>query len=379
MPHVLITPDDMEARLVLDAGERLDEYQALVHVARRGVRHGLLHEAIAAFPELEGPAEVVVARAVPPTPGTDACVETPLGNTAFALEPAYDAHGRAIFPELLVPTVALVGDVVAVKVPPVPGRHGRTVTGTPIGPEPAPIQDVELRAGLGTELAYDGLRVVATVDGNPCCVEGVVTVRPELKLGGDVDERHGDVRFGGNVTIAGDVAGEVEVLAAGDVTVLGDVMGARLASGGRVVVHGAVGKHATIIASADVVARAMANVTVRCGGTLAVREDLIVATVEGARHVIVGAAVEGGTVSASERLDARTVGGEGGTPTRLHVMPAAGRAPGAEAPHIRVRGVIHAGVEVRIARAVTRFTADQPAGVLREAAGEVALVPGGAA
>lgn len=289
MPHVQIRPDEMEARLALAPGERLNEYQALIWIARRGVRHGLLHEAIAGFPEREGPAEVLVAVAVAPSAGTDARVETPLGNTAFPLEPTYDDQGRATFPEWPLPAVARAGDVVAVKVPPVPGRPGRTVVGAPIGPAPPPVQDVALRAGLGAELVYDGLRVVATIDGNPSCVDGLVTVRPELKIPGDVDAAHGAVRFGGNVFIAGGVAGEVEILAAGDVTVLGDVSGGKIAAGGRVVVHGHVDGHATIIASADVVARGLADATVRLAGTLAVREDLVRTHVEGARRTIVGA------------------------------------------------------------------------------------------
>lgn len=290
MPHVLIRPDEMEARLVLEAGEWLSEYQALIWVARRGVRHGLLHEAIAGFPDLTGPAEVLVAQAVQPSRGVDAHVDTPLGNTAFPLEPSYDAKGRAHFPEWPIPAMARAGDVVAVKLPPVPGRPGRTVVGTPIGPPPEPPRDVALRAGLGTELVYDGLRVVATVDGNPACVDGVVTVRPELKIPGDIEDGHGDVRFGGNVFIAGSVSAAIEILAAGDVTVLGDVAGAQVAAGGRVVVHGTVSGHATIVASADVVARRMEHVTVRCAGTLVVREELVLTTVEGARRQIVGGA-----------------------------------------------------------------------------------------
>ncbi len=281
----------MEARLVLDAGEKLNEYQALIWVARRGVRHGLLHEAIAGFPELAGPADVLVAEAVQPSRGKDAFIDTPLGNTAFPLEPTYDADGRARFPEWSIPAMVRAGDVVAVRIPPVPGRPGRTVVGTPIGPVPPPTRDVELRAGLGTERVFDGLRVVATIDGNPCCVDGVVTVRPELKIPGDIAADHHDIRFGGNVLIAGNVTGAIEILAAGDVTVLGDVAGAKLAAGGRVVVHGVVSEQATIVASADVVARGMENVTVRCGGTLAVREDLIRTTVEGARRTIVGGVV----------------------------------------------------------------------------------------
>lgn len=296
MPHVLVRPDESEARLVLEPGERLNEYQALIWIARRGVRHGLLHEAIAGFPEREGPAEVLVAARIEPSAGTDARVDTPLGNTAFPLEPTYDEQGRATFPEWPLPAVARAGDVVAVKVPPVPGRPGRTVVGTPIGPVPPPVQDVALRAGLGTELVYDGLRVVASIDGNPCCVDGMVTVRPELKLPGDVTAGHEAVRFGGNVFIAGGVAGDAEILAAGDVTVLGDVSGGKIAAGGRVVVHGHVDGHATIIASADVVARSIADATVRCAGTLAVREDVVRTHVEGARKTIIGARAAAGSM-----------------------------------------------------------------------------------
>lgn len=373
MPEVRIDANDLAAYLVLGTGERLDGYEALIHVARAGVRHGLLHEALSAMGEREGPAEVLVARAVEPDPGADARIETPLGNGAFSYKPRYDRGGRAIFPELPLPGMARLGEIVAVKIPAVPPSAGRTVTGGPHGAPPKPVFDVALRAGLGTELALDGLRVVASCDGNPACTDGIVTVRPERKLSGALGPEDGDMRFGGNVFVAGDVRGAIELLAAGDVTVLGDIEGARVAAGGRVVVHGTIARQATVVAGTDVIARAVENAIVRCAGQLIVREDLVVATVEGATCVIVGAAVEGGSVSATEKVEAMTLGGASGVPTRLAVVAAGG--PAGATPHIYVRDLLHPGFEVRIARATHTFNRPQPAAVLREAAGAVAIAP----
>ena len=308
MPEVRIAPDDLTAHLVLAAGERLDGYQALIHAARAGVRHGLLHETLASIADHEGPATLLVACALEPDMGRDARIETPLGNGAFPYRPCADLNGRTHFPDLPLPSMVRIGDVVAVKIPFVTPIAGRTVTGAPYGPVPAPVQDVALRAGLGTELALDGLRVVASCDGNPSCTDGVVTVRPERRIAGELGPGDPDIRYGGNLFVAGDVRGDLELLAAGDVTVLGDVEGARLAAGGRVVVHGAITRQATVVAGTDVIAQAVENAIVRCAGQLIVREDLVVATVEGAAHVVVGGTIAGGTISSGSRVEAHVLG-----------------------------------------------------------------------
>jgi uncharacterized protein (DUF342 family) len=308
MPEVRIDADDLTAHLILKAGERLDDYEALIHVARTGVRHGLLHEALATIADQEGPATLLVACAVEPVMGRDARIETPFGNGAFPYRPRPDANGQAHFPDLPLPCMVRVGDVVAVKIPLVTPIAGRTVTGAPYGPAPAPVQDVVLRAGLGTELALDGLRVLASCDGNPSVTDGVVTVRPERHIAGELGSGETDIRYGGNLFVAGDVRGDLDLLAAGDVTVLGDVEGARVTAGGRVVVHGAITRQATVVAGTDVIARAVENATVRCVGQLIVREDLVVATVEGAALVVVGGAIAGGTISSNSRVEAHVLG-----------------------------------------------------------------------
>lgn len=321
MPELVISPDERQAEIVLAEGERMTSAQALVFLSKRGVRYGQQPTALAALQETVGPATLIVALADPGAPTVDARIETPIGNTAFAYEPALTPDGQLVFPEPPLPPVATPGDVVATKVAGVPGRVGRTVTGKPLGEEPAEPRDVALLAGKGAELAPDGTQVVAAIVGNPRCVAGVVETVPELKIEGDLTPAIGNVDFDGNVLVMGDIEIQLEVRASGDITVLGGVEGASLVAGRRIVVHGGVRNGATLDARDAVLVRFVEGSKVRAAARLIARGDVTHCQVEDVGELIAGGSVVGGQIHVRERLEAWTLGGPLQTATRIGVVP----------------------------------------------------------
>lgn len=321
MPELVISPDERQAEIVLAEGERMTSAQALVFLSKRGVRYGQQPTALAALQEAVGPATLVVALADPGEPTVDARIETPIGNTAFAYEPALTDDGQLRFPDPPLPPVAVPGEVVAAKVPGAVGRVGRTVTGKPLGePPPAP-RDVTLVAGKGTELAGDGRRVVAAIAGNPRCIDGIVETVPERKIEGDLTAAIGDVDFDGNVLVTGDIEIQRRIRATGDITILGGVEGAILQAGRRIVVHGGVRNEARLTATDAVLVRFIEGSTVRSARRVIARGDVTHCHLEDVGELIAGGSVVGGTVQLRERLEAWTLGGPLQTATRISVVP----------------------------------------------------------
>ena len=321
MAEVLISEDERQAALALAPGERLASAQALIVLARRGVRYGHLPQALAALPDLEGPLELVVAAAEPAVPPQDARIAMPLGDMARDVDVLPAPGGELAFAVPPVPIAVQAGEVVAEKVAAMPGRPGRSVTGKALGEAPPAPREAALRVGPGASRTPCGQRAIALIAGNASLEAGVVVVRPELRVGGDLDFAAGDVVFDGNVLVMGDVEPGRAIEATGDVTVLGVVVGARIVAGGRLVVHGGVRHEASLQAGSDVLAQFIETSTVRAGRRVLVREDLTQARVEAAWAVYVGGCRVGGQVQAYEHVEAREIGSQAAALTRVSVVP----------------------------------------------------------
>ncbi len=321
MPTIQVSDDEREATLVLAPGERLGSSQALIALSRQRVRYGHLPKALATLPDLVGPLALVVAAAEPPEPPQDARLELPAGNMAFGYAAAPGPDGALAYPHPPVPARVAPGDVVAVKVPARPGHPGRTVTGKPLGVAPPSPRDFQLLAGPGCEVSPCGDAVLATAAGNVVCEAGVVFVRPELRIEGDLTFAEGDLSFDGNVLVTGSVEPGRRIEASGDVTVLGVVVGATIVAGRRVVVHGGVRHDARLMAGTDVLAQFIEGSAVHAGDRVWVREDLTQAHVDAARQLSVGGCVVGGSVQVQERLEADALGSAMAAPTRVAVVP----------------------------------------------------------
>ncbi len=68
------------------------------------------------------------------------------------------------------------------------------------------VDDVPLEGGEGVELSEDGLKLTATITGQPNIdIKGVISVLESFTVNGDVDFKTGNINFNGNVIVKGNV------------------------------------------------------------------------------------------------------------------------------------------------------------------------------
>ena len=68
------------------------------------------------------------------------------------------------------------------------------------------VDDVPLEGGEGVELSEDGLKLTATITGQPSIdIKGIISVLESFTVNGDVDFKTGNINFNGNVIVKGNV------------------------------------------------------------------------------------------------------------------------------------------------------------------------------
>ncbi|HBV86736.1 MAG TPA: hypothetical protein DEF42_08835 [Desulfosporosinus sp.] len=131
-----------------------------------------------------------------------------------------------------------IGEIVAIKRPPVPGKPGIGVTGEPILARMP--KDVPILIKDGVKLVNDGTVAMATRSGRPM-LEGYskkyLSVHPVHVVEGDVNLEVGNIKFYGDVIIKGSVLDGFSIEAGGSIRVLGDVLHASLYANGDIIVN----------------------------------------------------------------------------------------------------------------------------------------------
>ncbi|MEW5762948.1 MAG: FapA family protein [Bacillota bacterium] len=213
--------------------------EVLSLLAAAGVQYGILKEAIEAFLARPADGRLLVARGKPPEPPVDERLEIFFPEKTTG-RPLVREDGSVNFYEQDRFFSVGPGTVLARKHPAVPGQPGKAVTGEEIAPPPP--KTVDIIPGKGTELAGDGLQVVATTGGRPVVSRAQNTYRfeviPSLVCEGDVDLGTGNVRFKGDVKVTGSVTHGTTVEATGKIEVLGAVLESSVEAGGDVDIKG---------------------------------------------------------------------------------------------------------------------------------------------
>ena len=222
----------LEVEEVLVPPVELTEEAIYAELERAGVVYGIDADAIRAVVREVSDAPVIIAEGTPAQPGraTDVEVlfEEPHNQQVLRADDSVDYRGV-----LRIPYVE-PGALLARKVSGRPGRSGRTVRGRAL---PAPEAQVALVAGRGATLEDNGLLVRATEAGRPEVREREpgrfrVSVVPVLTHG-RVDLASGNLVYGGDIVIHGDVEESMSVVAGGDVTIYGTVSKAYVEAGGH--------------------------------------------------------------------------------------------------------------------------------------------------
>ena len=127
------------------------------------------------------------------------------------LKPRIMEDGRVDYFNLEAVANVPAGTVLARKIPPVPGKMGKAVTGEDLSPRVP--KEAKLRAGKNCMLTDDELMVVATGKGEPRLEGGTIHVITNYVVEGDVDFSVGNTDFEGDVEVRGDVKNKIVVKA----------------------------------------------------------------------------------------------------------------------------------------------------------------------
>lgn len=221
-----------------------------------------------------------------------------------------DENNRVDYTSLNFIHNASQGDVICKLIPPTEGEPGRTVQGAEIPARDG--KNAVLPKGRHTEIAEDGLSLLASIAGHVEFSGRAFQVKPLLDIPGNVDFSTGDINFLGDVCIRGDICSGFTVRAMGNITVGGVVEACTVEAGGDLVVSGGVQgdnvaviraqksifakfiENACVYAKESICSDCLINCDVYCDGGIEVRSG---------RMTVIG-----GALRAAHEVSAGTVG-----------------------------------------------------------------------
>ncbi len=258
----------------------------------------------------------VIAQGIEPQMPVDASVkyhfESEFRNPGKVLpDGSIDFRDRGNIP--FVQTGVLLAEKTAAR----EGRSGTDITGLEM--PVAEAVDVMFNAGAGTRFSDDGLQVYADSDGQPHLdAMGNVSVFSELKIEGDVDFETGNVRFEGNIVVAGVVKEGFSIRGAN--LTAGQIEGADIELTGDLNVEAGIIDAKLIRVQGNVQAKYVNNSVIRAFGDLIVQKEIIDSKV-----LLSGECVNqtgniiASSIVAKRGVQAVHIGTETSSPTRLRV------------------------------------------------------------
>lgn len=264
---------------------------------------------------------VLIAEGSKPVNGEDAKILYNFETDAQAVK-LKETDGRVDFKDLNLVQNVVQGQVLAKKVPPQKGTGGRTVTGKLLPAKDG--SDVRMQVGKNVRLSDDHNSAIAEINGQVMISAGKIIVEPIYVVAGDVSLKTGNILFLGTVIVKGSVSDGFSVKASGNIEVHGSVGKSVLDAEGDVLVHqGITGKNTgTVTAGGDLYSKFIENAHVEAGGLVVVSDGIINSEVFSDQKVLCRgrrASIVGGSVRASEEINAKTLGSVAGMETRLEV------------------------------------------------------------
>lgn len=202
---------------------------------------------------------------------------------------------------------------------PVEGTPGLSVDGKVI--QPKPVRPAKVPKGRNTTITEDGLKLIATMDGNLEFKSDGFHVRPVMEIPGDVDYETGNIDFTGDVHVKGDVRENFCVVATGSVTIDGLVEAATVEAGGDLLItKGVVGDNRALLKCQGTLrAKYLESCVIYAGKCVysdcimnsQVHSDGIIDVTSGRGSVV------GGALVAAAGIRAKMIGAESGRRTEL--------------------------------------------------------------
>ena len=326
---VEISNDQMAAHLSVITplgGEEatLDRVKTVLEEA--GIEYGLREERLNELFNEDGVIdkeieEVLIAEGTEPISGEDAEIDFKFDLESQKRKVQQLEDGSVDYRNLGRINNVEAGSVLATKSPPKPGTPGMNVRGEEVEPE-APT-DLKIPGGKNTTLSEDGLTLRSDIEGQVFYKGDKIEVIEVHTVNGDLDLSTGNVKFVGTVIVKGDIKDSMKVKAKHDIHVQGSVHAAQLEAGGEVTIkNGFIGKNkGKIEADGDVKAKFIENGKVVTEQNLIVSEAIMHSDIDAAEaiKVVNKGLIVGGMVRAGREIDAKVVGSNLATKTKLFV------------------------------------------------------------
>lgn len=301
---VQIAKDRMSATLTLQppqGGVNLTLEQINSALGEKGVRAGLMADAIASAAQAGVATDLLVAQGKPCVNGENTRFEQ-LVPDMTERHPHIDEQGFADFRDLGDLVVVKAGTPLLRRIPPTPGEEGVDVTGTVLRPKPG--TSWPFAPGLkGVETdRNDPDLLVASVTGQPVMVSRGVKVDPNMVLP-RVDLSTGNIKFDGAIQVKGDVTDGMKVYCTGDVVIGGAVLAGIVEATGNITIKGGVIGHseyngkesgsssffsAKVTAQGHIHARYAENAYLRSEANVELTEYAMHSEITALGHVVIG-------------------------------------------------------------------------------------------
>ncbi|MEK8214471.1 MULTISPECIES: DUF342 domain-containing protein [unclassified Paenibacillus] len=291
------------------------------HNIRYGIQRDIVQR-ISSNPEEYFFNRVPIAIGDPAENGTDGRVVLTI-DMEEDRKPLEKADGKVDYKDLVRLHNVKKGQLIARKIPPMPGKSGNTVTGEEIPYRAG--KDAHFKVGKNVLIDQDETSMYAAMDGLVTLTEkGKVNVFPVYEVNGDVDYSTGNIDFVGTVVIRGNVLTGFTVKSAGDIRVVGGVEGAELISGGSIeIAGGIIGYNKGLVsAGKNVKVSFIQDGNVVAGEDVIVSQSIMHSNIRAGRDVLCNGSkglIVGGVVQAGERVVARTIGNTMSTATAIEV------------------------------------------------------------
>ncbi len=207
------------------------------------------------------------------------------------------------------------GAVLAIKKRSVEGQAGKNIFNDTIRVNPS--QDIRLKAGRGTFLTPDNLKVVAEVSGHPKLeVNGNICVYDTFVVQGDVDFKTGNIDYEGDVTVRGAIKNGFKVKAHN--LRAEEIDGATIIAQGNVTVAQGINE-SKISAQGSLAAKFIQNSKVSCVGDVKTEKEVVESSIESSGSCNIRGIIIASKISAKMGLYAKQIGMEKSATSTIQV------------------------------------------------------------
>lgn len=309
---IRFSDDLMEAYVTLPEGSSLDKKAVFDMLEDNDIKYGVIDKSVELLAEKGAAAgEVLAAKGDTLEKGSDGYYE--MKWRKYEPPTPYERNdGTMDFATVDFVDRVKIGQPVAIYIPAVKGRDGRTVTGMVI--EEKSGKDLPKLTGPDLAVRPDGVTYVAKKDGYVIFDEDKfkIDIQDVLVIDGNINRLYGNVFYDGTVRINGNVGEGTIISAKGDVIVQGFIQSSYISAGNKIVAIGGINANDSgyICAQGGVYAEYIENSNIYAGEEVQANY-IINSNVSAGTEIIVKGSkgvVCGGTLSAGYKISVQTLG-----------------------------------------------------------------------